>query len=64
MRAAELTALVVSEPTSRKDVLMLSRTALESGLGRNRVGLDLGDYRRRKRLTERRVHPREHHDRE
>ena len=34
VHAAELTALVVSEPTSRKDVLMLSRTALESGLGK------------------------------
>jgi rhodanese-related sulfurtransferase len=29
---AELTALVVMEPTSRKDVLMLSRSGLEAGL--------------------------------
>ena len=31
---AELTAVVAMEPTSKKDALMLSRTGLESGLGK------------------------------
>jgi rhodanese-related sulfurtransferase len=31
---ADLSALVVSEPTARKDAMMLSRTALEAGLGK------------------------------